>query len=257
DFAAALFDRPEPTFRKKAYAEYKATRPTAPDELVEQIIAAHELFQKFGIPVFEAPGYEADDLIATVARRFGGREGVRVVILTGDLDTLQLVRDGKVAVRVFRKGVTETTTYDEAAVYERYGLRPEQLIDYKALVGDASDNIKGVPGVGPKTAVSWLTRYKDLDDVLAHVGKDPILKKLSGHEAAACLSRELVALAGNAPLSANDLRSLEVSFKETELADYFDNLGFTSLSKRLFNKKTGPAGAGPANQPRPPQGAMF
>ncbi len=152
EYAAALFDRPEPTFRKKMYVEYKAQRPAAPTELISQIIEAHNIFPAFGIKTFERPGFEADDLIATFAEKFKKEKDVQVVILTGDRDTLQLVEGEKVVVRTFKTGVSETLTYDEAAVKEKYGLLPNQLIDYKALVGDPSDNIKGVPGVGPKTA---------------------------------------------------------------------------------------------------------
>ena len=105
------------------------------------------------------PGYEADDLIATLAERFRREKDLRSVILTGDRDTLQLVEDDHVVVRTFNKGVSDTTIYGEAEVKEKYGLVPSQMIDYKSLVGDNSDNIKGVPGVGPKTALALLQKY--------------------------------------------------------------------------------------------------
>ncbi len=158
DYAAALFDRPEPTFRDEKYAEYKAQRPPAAEELVAQIIEAHKLFEAFGIKTFEKPGYEADDLIATLAEKFKTLPDVQVVILTGDRDTLQMVEGDKLVVQTFNKGVSDTTIYNEAAVIEKYGIAPKQMVDYKALVGDSSDNIKGVPGVGPKTALELIKK---------------------------------------------------------------------------------------------------
>src|SRR5665213_1454111 len=150
DYAAALFDTPEPTFRDKMYAEYKAQRAPTADELIKQIIEAPTLFGAFGLRVFKKPGFEADDLIATLAEKFKGAkdpqtgEEIQVVILTGDRDTLQMVEGEKLVVKLFNKGVSDTTIYDEKAVEEKYGLKPNQLVDYKALVGDNSDNIKGV-----------------------------------------------------------------------------------------------------------------
>ena len=175
--AAALFDRPEPTFRKKMYAAYKATRPPAAEGLIEQIISSHDLFPHFGVKVFEKAGFEADDLIAAFAKRFVGEDDVRVVILTGDLDTLQLVQGDKLVVRVFKQGISSTMTYDEPAVRERYGLEPNQLADYKALVGDTSDNVKGVSGVGPKTAVELLTRFGTLESMYEHIHEDERLAR--------------------------------------------------------------------------------
>ena len=239
DYAAALFDRPEPTFRKEKFEAYKAQRPKAPDELISQIIEAHNLFQKLGIKTFEKPGFEADDLIATLADRFSaGEKDLVVVILTGDLDTLQMVEDGKVLVRTFKKGVSETRDYDEAGVKERYGLEPRQLLDYKAMVGDQSDNIPGVSGVGEKTATSLLQKYGDLENVFKNLDKEPKLgKKLVGKEKEAELSKSLVTLEKNAPV---DLKSLEELKTEDfsngvggELTEYFRSLGFESLVKRV------------------------
>ncbi|MDP3052710.1 MAG: DNA polymerase I, partial [bacterium] len=141
DYWTAAFDRPEPTFRKKLFKEYKAHRPKAPDELISQLIKAHEVFEKFGIKTFEQAGFEADDLIAALAKHFKTEKELKIIILTGDLDTLQLVDDGKVEVETPKKGVSEIMVYDKKAVQERYGLNPEQLPDYKGLVGDKSDNI--------------------------------------------------------------------------------------------------------------------
>ncbi len=234
DYAAALFDRPEPTFRKERFKEYKAQRPKAPDNLVEQIIAARDLFPNFGIKTFEIPGYEADDLIATLAQKFKSEPGVRVMILTGDLDTLQMVEGEKLVVKTFRRGVSDTFIYDEAAVKARYDLEPKQLTDYKALIGDASDNIKGVPGIGPKTASELLKKYRTLDNIYNNLDKDPkAAKKLEGTKEQAEFAKSLVVLEMKAPLKVTDLEELKVGRDTEQLANYFRDLGFESLVKRI------------------------
>ncbi|MDO8574144.1 MAG: DNA polymerase [bacterium] len=250
EYVAALFDRPEPTFRKEKYKEYKAQRPKAPDNLISQIIEAHTLFEKFGIRTFEKPGYEADDLIATLATKFsagggsssGGKsqKDLKVVILTGDLDTLQIVEGEKLVVRTFRKGISDTFIYDEKAVMDRYGLKPKQLIDYKALVGDASDNIKGVPGVGEKTAIALLQKYGTLENVYKNLEEDPkIKKKLEGTEDQAEFSRSLVVLEKQAPIKVAELEELKTRDLNSELEQYFLSLGFESLVKRLETQGRG------------------
>lgn len=234
DYVSALFDRPEPTFRKKKYAEYKAHRPKAPDELVRQIIEAHNLFSQFGIKTFEKAGFEADDLIATLAKKFRGVQDLQVVILTGDLDTLQLVRGEKVVVCTFKKGVSDTKIYDERMVHERYGLKPRQLIDYKALVGDPSDNIKGVPGIGPKTARDMLQRFGSLEKLYGNLDSDPKLaKKLAPFRENAALSRDLVELRDDVPLELGALDGLKVKEDQSAIKSYFRQLGFETLIKRL------------------------
>ena len=248
DYAAALFDRPEPTFREKKYAEYKAQRPPAPDELIAQIVEAHALFAAFGIRTFEAPSYEADDLIATFAEKFRREEGVKVVILTGDRDTLQLVEDGHVFVQTFIKGVSDTMIYDEAAVKERFGVTPEQMVDYKALVGDASDNIKGVPGIGPKTAVELLRKFGSLDEMLAAAarGNDAVLeKKIAPHRAAAEQSRELVVLERNVPVGVPPIGELApyADIKDKHIEEYFITMGFATLLKRIYEGDAAASGA--------------
>src|SRR3989338_5131959 len=205
DYVAALFDRPEPTFRKEKYPEYKAQRPKAVDELVEQIIAARDFFPAFGIKIFEKPGFEADDLIATFAEKFRNEPDVQVVILTG---------------------ISDTITYDEKGVIEKYGLRPDQLIDYKALVGDQSDNIKGVPGIGPKTAVTILNRFGTLEDAYKNLSEDPKLgAKLAPFKENAFLAKSLVALERNVPIEMGDVESLKTDYSEKEEKRYFIQMG--------------------------------
>lgn len=236
EYAAALFDRPEPTFRDAKYKEYKAHRPPAADELVSQIIEARKLFESFGITVFEKAGYEADDLIATLAEKFRGTDDLQVMVLTGDRDTLQLVEGDKVVVKMFNKGVSDTTVFDETAVEAKYGLKPNQLIDYKALVGDPSDNIKGVPGIGPKTATELLQKYKTLENVFAALPNDEKLeKRLGPFRAEAELSKELVILERHAPIEMGDIESLALPDDREKIATYFRTLGSATLLKRLEN----------------------
>jgi len=238
DYAAAAFDRPEPTFREEKYKEYKAQRPPAPDILISQLIEAHNIFPVFGIKTFEAPGHEADDIIATLAEKFAEERDLRVVILTGDKDTLQLVRGDKVVVRTFKKGVSDTMIYDERAVEEKFGLKPNQLIDYKALMGDPSDNIKGVPGVGPKTAAELIKKFGSVENLYRNLSGDPKLeKKLGPFRREAELSRELVILDRNAPVKVEKLEDLRVADKEEAQKEYFHSLGFETLVKRAEGAK--------------------
>jgi DNA polymerase-1 len=238
DYSAALFDRPEPTFRDKKYAAYKAQRPPTADELASQLRIAHGLFQAFGVATFEKVGYEADDLIATFVEQFKNSPDLRLVILTGDRDTLQLVEDDHVVVQTFNKGVSDTTIYDEKAVIAKYGLKPEQVVDYKTLVGDASDNIKGVPGIGPKTATEVLQKYGSVENIYAHLADDPKLeKKFGAFKKEADLSRELVTLEKHVPVVMPSLDALTLSPDDLVIEEYFSKMGFASLMKRLGGGK--------------------
>lgn len=248
DYAAALFDTPEPTFRDKKYAEYKAQRPPTASELIAQIIEARKLFTAFGITVFEKPGFEADDLIATLAEKFRRMPDVQVIILTGDRDTLQLVEDEKVVVKMFNKGVSDTTVFDEKAVEAKYGLRPDQLIDYKALVGDNSDNIKGVPGIGPKTAAEMIKKFGTLEKLFTAVpGDEKLQKKLGPFRKEAELSKELVILERKVPIEFGEGKeALETLALRDDLdshdaiAAYFKTLGSQTLLKRLDGTEEAP-----------------
>jgi DNA polymerase-1 len=233
-YAAALFDRPEPTFRKKEYAAYKAQRPPAPDELISQIIEAHHLFEAFGIKTFEKPGFEADDLIATLAERFKGEPDVQVVILTGDRDTLQMIENDKIVVRTFNKGVSDTTIYDEKTVIEKYGFAPKFMVDYKALVGDQSDNIKGVSGVGPKTATELIKKFGNIENIWKAIPGDPKLAaRLGGREEEAKFSKKLVILERHVPVELSDISDLGITGDMIPVESYFQKEGFATLLKRF------------------------
>ena len=235
EYVAAAFDRPEPTFRKKEFDAYKAHRPKTPDELIEQLKEAHALFSAFGISSFEKPGFEADDIIGTMAKKFGYKNGVRVVILTGDMDTLQLVEDPFIEVETPKKGVSETVLYDEKGVKNRYGIPPKLLTDYKGLVGDTSDNIPGVRGIGPKTAERLLNKYGSLENVLELLPEgDLSYKKIIGSKKEAILSKKLGTVKCDVPFSTS-LDKLSFSYMQNKnvLADYFRVFGFESLLRRI------------------------
>lgn len=237
DFIAAFFDRPEPTFRKKMFDNYKIHRPKAPSELVSQIIEARNLFATFGIKTFELPGYEGDDLIASAVQKFKTPPDIKIVILTGDLDLLQLVEDDKVVEETFRKGISDTMIYNETEVEKRFdGLKPKQIPDYKGLVGDASDNILGVPGIGPKTAIPIIKEYGTLENFLENGQLDKNYSKILKFKDQMLLSKKLGAVESNAPFDIKDISELEYrDFKKENLVSYFEKLGFKSLISRINN----------------------
>lgn len=233
---AAAFDRPEPTFRDEMFKAYKAQRPPTASELIPQIARAHDLFDKFKVKTFELPGFEADDIIATLAEKFRAAPDVTTLIFSGDRDILQLVEDDKVIVEFLIKGITETQRFNEAAVKEKFGLAPTQLNDYKAFIGDTSDNIPGVKGVGPKTALPLILEFNTAEGVFENLGIIPqkIAKKLEGQKDIALLSKRLSILDRHAPIyfdSVDDLVWAPVNMDE--LKKYFAELGFNSLVRRL------------------------
>ncbi|MBC7805994.1 MAG: hypothetical protein H7145_07570, partial [Akkermansiaceae bacterium] len=225
------------TFRHDEYAEYKGTRKTTPPELTEQAPLARELVQAFRIPTVTAPGFEADDIIGTLAKQ-GEETGYEVVIVSGDLDALQLVTP-HVRVMTTVKGVTDTVIYDETKVEERYGLKPNQLADYRALKGDTSDNIPGVPGVGEKTAATLLQEYGTAENVFANAAniKPPrIQAAIAANEAQIILSKRLAVIVRDVPLPDLDLPALDAERVEPDwqaVRDLFERLEFRTLVRRL------------------------
>ncbi len=246
DYVAAAFDRPEPTFRKELDNSYKAHRPKAPDALVAQIAKAREVLSALGIRSFELPGYEADDIIGTFAKRFKGKAEVR--ILTGDLDSLQLVEGKRISVVTLRKGVTDIVEYDEKAVEDRFGVQPKRLADWKALVGDPSDNISGVPGIGAVGAAKLLSRFNGVEEILASKDDDALAKKVREHRKEALLSKTLATINTAVGLDP-DLRDLAWEGLKTEkMAPLLRELGFESLLKRLGAEEAGKAGERPRDK---------
>jgi len=182
DYVAAAFDLAGPTFRHKEFEEYKATRVKAPDELYAQIGRVKEVVSAFGIPIFEKEGFEADDIIGSIATQSSQISNFQFpisnIIVTGDLDTLQLV-DKNTKVYTLRKGVKDTVLYDEKMVVERYGLKPLQMPDYRGLKGDPSDNIPGVPGIGEMTATNLLKQYGTVEEMYEKIEKFKVKSRKS------------------------------------------------------------------------------
>ncbi len=166
DYMAACYDLPKPTYRHEAYAEYKSGRSKTDESLVSQIKRSRDIFRSLGIAVFERPGFEADDLLGTIAHLMKEYEkGVKVIIASGDMDTMQCVDDDRVLVFTLKRGIKDTVLYNEKLVKERFGFGPELIADYKGLRGDPSDNIPGIPGIGDKTATQLITTFGSIDDI--------------------------------------------------------------------------------------------
>lgn len=174
DYIAAAFDLPGETFRDVAYKDYKATRAETDPALISQIKRSYDVLGAFGIPLYKAEGFEADDVVGTIVEKVRKKKDVEVIITSGDMDTLQLVSGKKVKVFTMRKGLTDTVMFDEAAVKERYGFGPECVPDLKGIAGDPSDNIKGVVGVGQGSALKLLQTYSSLKGVYAAIKKEGV-----------------------------------------------------------------------------------
>lgn len=234
DFLAASFDKGPPTIRKDAFPEYKAQREKMPEDLSGQFVLIEEFLDILGVPVFWEEGYEADDCLATLARR-AEENGLEVLILSGDRDLLQMVSQN-IRVLIPRKGIGDLATYDEAAVRERFGLSPEQLIDMKALAGDPSDNIPGVPGIGEKTASKLIAEYGSLENLLARSeevpGKAGAL--LREHRESALLGRKLVTLEANLslPIRWEDLKLTKPDSQR--LRELLGRLEFKALLEKIL-----------------------
>lgn len=194
-------DAPGKTFRHAEYAEYKGTRRDTPPELISQLEFSRQLIEALNIPVFELTGYEADDIVGTISR-LGEENGYATTIVTGDLDSLQLV-DHCVSVMTTKKGVTDVVVYDPAAVVERYGFGPEFVPDYKALVGDTSDNIPGVPGIGEKSASLLIKEFGPIEEIIRRIDEVPekFRKKIVGNEDQMVKSKWLATIDRDVPLT--------------------------------------------------------
>jgi DNA polymerase-1 len=234
DYLVVATDLPTATFRHLAFEEYKAHRKPMPDEMRPQVPMVGEILEAMGIPILGVSGFEADDVIGTLACR-AAAEGMRALIVTGDRDALQLVND-QVHVLATKRGITDTVEYDPAGVLERYGVTPAQLPDMKALMGDASDNIPGVPGIGEKTASKLIAQYGDLETLLAHVDevKGKIGAALATYVDQARQSRELATIHLQVPL---DDFTWECCHRrpwdDARLLELFVRLNFRSLLPRL------------------------
>ncbi|OGD56789.1 hypothetical protein A2V71_01565 [Candidatus Berkelbacteria bacterium RBG_13_40_8] len=238
EYLVTGFDLPKPTKRKLEYVEYKAHRAAPPDELISQIPFVKEVLKDFNIPIISSEGYEGEDVIATVVAKSKVKsqksKEMEFIIVTGDMDTLQLI-DKSTKVYSMARGVNQAAMYDIEKVKERYGLTPDQFVDFKALKGDASDNIPGVPGIGEKGASKLISEYKNLDNLFKNIEKlspkyQTLLKE---NKEQAYLSQKLSKICSDAPIDF-ELSSAKVSdYNKEKVIALFNKLGFKSLISRL------------------------
>ena len=233
---AIAFDRKAPTFRHRLFDQYKAQRPAMPEELVSQLGRVRQIVEAFNMPVFEMDGYEADDMLGSLSKQ-ASEQGIETVLVTGDADAMQLVSPMvKVLYPKPRKSFSDTMLYDEAAVLEKYGVKAGQIADLKALQGDTSDNIPGVPGIGPKTAVTLLQKFASIEDIYNRIDEvtPPKLKeKLITNEAIARRSKELTTIVRDVPVQL-DLDACRISnFDRNQVSELFRELEFYSLLNKL------------------------
>jgi len=229
-YVAVSFDKSKHTFRSEMYKDYKATRKPAPDELVPQFDLIREALRVLGAAVYEMEGYEGDDILGTLAARY--EKELPVLIVTGDRDALQLATEDT-TVYLMKRGVTQMAEMTPSEIYDTYGITPAQVIDMKALMGDSSDNIPGVPGVGEKTAVKLLSQYSTLDEVYAHVDdiKGALGRKLKENKELAYLSYQLATIKKDVPIETS-LHEMDRPVHYDEMETFFLHLGL----KRIANK---------------------
>ncbi|MDP4090399.1 MAG: DNA polymerase I [Bacillota bacterium] len=235
DYIVAAFDRKAPTFRHKEYSDYKAGRKKMPPELAEQFPLVKELLEKLAINIFEIDGYEADDLIGTLAAE-AEKKDIEVYIVTGDRDALQLASD-KVKVVITKKGMTEKETYDSSRMIEEFGVTPKQFIDVKGLMGDASDNIPGVPGIGEKTAFKLINEFGSIENVLSNIDKisgKKVKETLMENSESAIFSKKLATIVTDVPVEIDmeDIKSKE-KYDIEGIKKFFYRMQFKSLLDKL------------------------
>ena len=246
DYIAACYDLPKPTIRHEAYADYKGSRKATDDALAQQLQESRKVFEAFSIPMYEREGFEADDLLGTIAHELREEEGVDVIIASGDMDTLQLVDDERVRVYTLKKGIQDTILYDEKSVVARFGFKPKLIPDWKGLRGDPSDNIKGIPGVGEKTATDLIKQFGSIEDIYATLekkGESAFLKNgvkarmiglLKEHEDEARFSKSLATIRLDVPIA---FTLPEHAWRETadseKMLAMCDEFGFRTLKDRI------------------------
>lgn len=255
DYIIACYDLPQKTFRHEAYDAYKAGRAKTDDALVVQLKNSRKIFEAFNIPIYDAPGFEADDVLGTIVEDFKKDKSIKIIIASGDMDTMQLVDGKKVQVYTLKKGITDTITYDEDAVVARFGFKPEFLPDYKGLRGDPSDNIIGIKGIGEKTATSLIVGFGTIEDIykklkksteeFSKIGLTPrIIELLKENEEEALFSKTLAKIRTDAPINfALPEKTFWESADPKKIEQMFTAFEFRSLFSRLkiFFDKNGSA----------------
>ena len=245
DAIVACFDLPEPTYRHDAFAGYKGTRSKTDDALVAQINRSRDIFAVFGIPIFEHPGFEADDMLGTISYQMKATPEVQVVIASGDMDTMQCVDKKRVVVYTLKKGIKDTILYDEEAVKERFGFPPKLVPDYKGLRGDTSDNIPGIVGIGEKTGTDLIMNFGGIDDIYKKLKKDEtqflaagikprIVNLLKEGEEEARFSKMLATIRIDAPVTFVMPSTHWQEAADTDaILNLFSELGFRTLGSRI------------------------
>lgn len=239
DYIVACFDTKAKTFRHEQFTDYKAQRPATPSGIITQIPIVKEVLDAFKIPVFAKDGFEADDLIATICN-LAQKENkdLEIYILTGDLDNLQLVND-KIGVYTLGKGIKDTIIYDTAKVIERFGVNPGQMVDFKALTGDPSDNVPGVEGVGKKTAAEIIQKYGTINNLYQELTTDTAVLKpkvkeaLKKNKEIALMSLELVRMKSDVDISFKVQDCEFKNFDKNKVEEVFKKLEFNSLISRI------------------------
>lgn len=245
DFVAVAFDLKAPTFRHKKYAQYKAQRKGMPDELKMQMPVLKEILRAMNVAIYEKEGYEADDIIGTVSR-ICDEEKTQCYILTGDKDDLQLASaNTKILLTVTRMGVTDTTVMDDKAVKQKYGVTPTEFIDVKGLMGDTSDNVPGVKGIGEKSAFAYIQKFSSIENLYNNIDDEIIKpaarKKLADGKDMAYLSKELCTIDRNVPMDFNIEDTAVKPYNTEVLTQLFKNLGFKTFLKKLGADSTSDA----------------
>jgi len=252
DYIIACYDLPQKTFRHEAYVDYKAGRAKTDEELISQIKRSREIFKSFSVPIYDAPGFEADDLLGTIVDKLKNDKNIEIVIVSGDMDTMQLVSGKKVQVYTLKKGINDTILYDEDKVVERFGFGPKSLPDYKGLRGDPSDNIIGIKGIGEKTATTLIQKFGTIEKMYEELATstqsfkdagitDRIIELLKNNKDEAIFSKVLAFIRPDAPINFSLPQKVwkeEVNIKE--VAEVFKKFQFKSLVARaenLFNQK--------------------
>ena len=248
DYIVACYDLPKKTFRHEVYDDYKAGRAEADDSLISQFSTSRDFFEALSIPMYEKEGYEADDLLGTIASEITKKEkNIEVVIASGDMDTLQLVNNKNVFVYTLKKGINDTILYDEKAVVERFGFKPEFLPDYKGLRGDPSDNIIGIKGIGEKTATILIKKYGSIEKLYKNLKKDDknlkelgltdrIINLLKEGEDEALFSKTLATIRRDAPIKFKIPKAIwRKEVNKEKVIDFFRKMEFRSLQNRFSN----------------------
>jgi DNA polymerase-1 len=252
---AVAFDTPAPTFRHEMYDQYKAQRPPTPDELIDQFDRVRNLVKTFNIPIYELDGYEADDVLGSLSRQ-ASEQDIDAIIVTGDADTMQLVSPRvKILYPKPRGSFSDTLQYDDEAVKERYGVTPEQITDLKALVGDTSDNIPGVTGIGNKTAVKLIEEFDSIEGIYEHIDEvtpPRIQTIIRENKDVAYQSKKLATIDVNAPVTLN-LDECQISrYDRNKVTELFRELEFYSLLPKLPEMAEAAAGTGVQIESAPP-----